>query len=250
MRRSLERVVVRTTIRPELPAVEADPVQIGQVLSNLIENAIRFSPPGSEVHITAARWRSAVQVRVTDQGPGIPEAGPRACLRGVLPAGRGRREGRNRPRSRDRARDRGRARRHDPGGCGPGRGDGRDLRAAHRGAGSADEADSDVARGGVVDMTRVLVIDDEPQILRALRRSLEAQDYEVAHGRGRRGGSRVGRRSDAEPRRAGPRTAGPRRHRGDPEAPIVDRCARHRPVRPRGDAPTRSRPSTPARTTT
>ena len=29
-------------------------------------------------------------------------------------------------------------------------------------------------------MTRVLVIDDEPQILRALRRSLEAQDYEVA----------------------------------------------------------------------
>ncbi len=74
MRRTLERVVVRTTIRPELPAVEADPVQIGQVLSNLIENAIRFSPPGSEIHITAARWRSAVQVRVTDQGPGIPES--------------------------------------------------------------------------------------------------------------------------------------------------------------------------------
>jgi two-component system sensor histidine kinase KdpD len=74
MRRSLERVEVRTTIRPELPAVEADPVQIGQVLSNLIENAIRFSPPGTEVHITAARWRSAIQVRVTDHGPGIPEA--------------------------------------------------------------------------------------------------------------------------------------------------------------------------------
>jgi two-component system sensor histidine kinase KdpD len=74
MGRSLERVVVRTTIRPELPAVEADPVQIGQVLSNLIENAIRFSPPGAEVHISAARWRSAIQVRVTDQGPGIPEA--------------------------------------------------------------------------------------------------------------------------------------------------------------------------------
>ena len=74
MRRSLERVVVRTTIRPELPAVEADPVQIGQVLSNVIENAIRFSPPGSEVHITAARWRSAIQVRVTDHGPGISEA--------------------------------------------------------------------------------------------------------------------------------------------------------------------------------
>jgi two-component system sensor histidine kinase KdpD len=72
MRRSLEAVVVRTTIRPELPPVDADPVQLGQALSNIIENAIRFSPRGSEIHITAARWRSAVQVRVTDQGPGIP----------------------------------------------------------------------------------------------------------------------------------------------------------------------------------
>jgi len=72
MRRSLEGVVVRTTIRPDLPPVEADPVQIGQVLSNVIENAVRFSPKGSEIHITAARWRSAIQVRVTDQGPGIP----------------------------------------------------------------------------------------------------------------------------------------------------------------------------------
>ncbi|HEX6581643.1 MAG TPA: ATP-binding protein [Actinomycetota bacterium] len=72
MRRSLEGLVVRTTIRPELPPVDADPVQIGQVLSNIIENAIRFSPNGSEIQITAARWHSAVQVRITDQGPGIP----------------------------------------------------------------------------------------------------------------------------------------------------------------------------------
>jgi two-component system, OmpR family, sensor histidine kinase KdpD len=71
MRRSLEHVVVRTTIRPDLPPVDADPIQIGQVLTNIIENAIRFSPPGSEIGIAAARWRSAVQVRVTDQGPGI-----------------------------------------------------------------------------------------------------------------------------------------------------------------------------------
>jgi two-component system sensor histidine kinase KdpD len=72
MRRSLEHVTVRTTIRPELPPVDADPIQIGQVLANIIENAIRFSPGGSEIQIAAARWRSAVQVRVTDQGPGIP----------------------------------------------------------------------------------------------------------------------------------------------------------------------------------
>ena len=71
MARRLDRVSVRTTIRPDLPAVEADPVQIGQVLANIIENAARFSPEGSTIEISAARWRSAVQVRVTDQGPGI-----------------------------------------------------------------------------------------------------------------------------------------------------------------------------------
>ena len=72
MTQTLERVSIRTTIRPDLPAVEADPVQIGQVLTNIIENAVRYSPHGSTIEISAARWRSSVQVRVTDQGPGIP----------------------------------------------------------------------------------------------------------------------------------------------------------------------------------
>jgi two-component system sensor histidine kinase KdpD len=73
MRRALSRVVVRTRIREQLPPVDADPVQIQQVLSNLLENAIRFSPPGSEIQISAAHWRGAVQVRVADRGPGIPD---------------------------------------------------------------------------------------------------------------------------------------------------------------------------------
>lgn len=72
MKRSLEGLSVHTTIRPDLPAVVADPVQIGQVLTNILENAARFSPPGSTIEISAARWRSSVQVRITDQGPGIP----------------------------------------------------------------------------------------------------------------------------------------------------------------------------------
>ena len=91
MRRSLEHVVVRTTIRPDLPPVDADPVQIGQVLTNIIENAIRFSPRGSEIQIAAARWRSAVQVRVTRSGPRDPAGRiASACSRssiGTMPAG-------------------------------------------------------------------------------------------------------------------------------------------------------------------
>jgi two-component system sensor histidine kinase KdpD len=71
MARSLEGLTVRTTIRPDLPTVDADPVQVGQVLTNILENATRFSPEGGVIEISAARWRSSVQVRVSDQGPGI-----------------------------------------------------------------------------------------------------------------------------------------------------------------------------------
>ncbi len=54
-----------------LPMFPVDPVLIDQVVSNLLENAVRFSPAGGEVVISVAPWRSAVQVRVADQGPGI-----------------------------------------------------------------------------------------------------------------------------------------------------------------------------------
>jgi two-component system sensor histidine kinase KdpD len=67
---SLRRVRLRTILR-EAPEVPIDPVQIDQVLSNLLENAARFSPPGGEVVVSVAPWRSGVQVRVADQGPGI-----------------------------------------------------------------------------------------------------------------------------------------------------------------------------------
>jgi two-component system sensor histidine kinase KdpD len=64
-------VRVRTILR-DAPEVPADPVQIDQVLSNLLENAVRFSPPDGEVVISVSPWRSGVQVRVADEGPGIP----------------------------------------------------------------------------------------------------------------------------------------------------------------------------------
>ena len=63
-------VRVRTLLR-DTPDVAADPVQIDQVLSNLIENAVRFSAPGGEVVVSTAPWHSGVQIRVVDHGPGI-----------------------------------------------------------------------------------------------------------------------------------------------------------------------------------
>jgi two-component system, OmpR family, sensor histidine kinase KdpD len=72
MKPTLSRVRVRTVVRPDLPEVPIDPVQIDQVLSNLLENAARFSPPGGEILLSAAPWRRSVRIRVADQGPGIP----------------------------------------------------------------------------------------------------------------------------------------------------------------------------------
>lgn len=70
---TLGGIHVRTIFR-DSPDVPVDPVLIDQVLSNLLENALRYSPPHGEVTISVAPWRSGVQVRVADQGPGIAPA--------------------------------------------------------------------------------------------------------------------------------------------------------------------------------
>jgi two-component system sensor histidine kinase KdpD len=63
---------VRTHYRPDLPAVPLDPTQMDQVLTNVLENAARFSPHGSEIQVSASTWQSWLEVRVADHGPGIP----------------------------------------------------------------------------------------------------------------------------------------------------------------------------------
>lgn len=68
----LSSVRVRSLIRPDLPEVMMDPVQVDQVLTNVLENAVAFSPPQGLVQIVAAPWRDGVQVVVSDQGPGVP----------------------------------------------------------------------------------------------------------------------------------------------------------------------------------
>lgn len=72
MRVRLGTVDVRTNLRADLPDVSVDPVQIDQVLTNLLENAASHSPPGGEIVISAAPYRDAIVVRVADRGPGIP----------------------------------------------------------------------------------------------------------------------------------------------------------------------------------
>jgi two-component system sensor histidine kinase KdpD len=74
MRNQLDRVRVELQIPEELPEIAADPMQLDQVLTNLVENAARHSPPSGAVRIHIAREGEAVRVRVSDEGPGIPLA--------------------------------------------------------------------------------------------------------------------------------------------------------------------------------
>jgi two-component system sensor histidine kinase KdpD len=55
-----------------LPPVYADPVFLGQVIANLLDNAASFVPTGGHVRIGARVVDDMVQIRVEDGGPGVP----------------------------------------------------------------------------------------------------------------------------------------------------------------------------------
>jgi two-component system sensor histidine kinase GlrK len=59
---------------PELPPVNMDSERILQVIRNLIGNALKFTPSGGVVRITARMGEDGAAVSVSDTGPGIPES--------------------------------------------------------------------------------------------------------------------------------------------------------------------------------
>jgi two-component system, OmpR family, sensor histidine kinase KdpD len=63
---------VRTEIEPDLPLLSVDPVLLEQSIANLLENAIKHTPVGSELTVAARRVGEAVLLEVADRGPGLP----------------------------------------------------------------------------------------------------------------------------------------------------------------------------------
>lgn len=61
----------------DLPGVTVDPVLASQVLSNLLENAAKYTPAGTLIRITAVSDAPMVRVVVEDEGPGLPPGDPR-----------------------------------------------------------------------------------------------------------------------------------------------------------------------------
>lgn len=79
VRRAVERVKARSTghdfelrLPAGLPSVEADPRRLEQVLRNLLDNAVKYSPEGGLISVSAAAADGMVAIEIEDEGIGIP----------------------------------------------------------------------------------------------------------------------------------------------------------------------------------
>jgi two-component system sensor histidine kinase KdpD len=63
---------VTTRLPPDLPLVAIDDVLVEQLLVNLLDNAVKYTPPESPITIIATATDRAVTVEVADRGPGLP----------------------------------------------------------------------------------------------------------------------------------------------------------------------------------
>jgi signal transduction histidine kinase len=62
---------LRVRASGDLPRPSIDPVRIEQVIRNLVDNAVKFSPPTGTIDITAVVQRGVIVVTVKDEGPGV-----------------------------------------------------------------------------------------------------------------------------------------------------------------------------------
>ncbi len=65
---------VEVVLPEESPGVSVDPHQIQRVLVNLVENAVKYSPPDERIRVQVVASGSEATVRVIDHGPGVPAA--------------------------------------------------------------------------------------------------------------------------------------------------------------------------------
>ena len=239
-------------VDPDLPLVAVDAVLVEQALVNLLENALRHGGHTGRVEVTARREGNHALIEVCDEGPGFPAEEAERIFEKFHRAAAG--PG-SRTRPRDHAGDRHRPRGDDPGR--PARAEGRLLQlhpAARRASCAAstrgERAVTAEARERTASEPLVLVIEDEPQLVRFLRATLPPHGYRMV---------------DVPTAAQGLVEAASR----TPDLVLLDlglpdldgvevvrrirRVERHadRRASPRaGRRRTRSRPSTPARTTT
>jgi two-component system phosphate regulon sensor histidine kinase PhoR len=67
-----KRQHITTSVSTDAARVQADPAKLHDVLRNLVENAVNYSPEAATIELAAARSNGAIRISVSDSGPGIP----------------------------------------------------------------------------------------------------------------------------------------------------------------------------------
>jgi two-component system, NtrC family, sensor histidine kinase KinB len=68
-----KQVTLSAGVNALVPKIHGDPVKLSWALSNLISNALRYTPEGGAVSINSESGANAILLKVSDTGPGIPE---------------------------------------------------------------------------------------------------------------------------------------------------------------------------------
>ncbi|GGJ27639.1 sensor histidine kinase [Deinococcus roseus] len=68
-----QKVQVQMNSSDDTILIPGDPDRLAQVISNLLENAVRYTPPQGQIHVAVERIQQRVTIRVQDTGNGIPE---------------------------------------------------------------------------------------------------------------------------------------------------------------------------------
>ncbi len=72
LRAGERQMILETRMGAGLPPISADAERLGQALTNLIDNALRYTPAGTRITVAAHSAPGGVEVDVVDDGPGIP----------------------------------------------------------------------------------------------------------------------------------------------------------------------------------
>jgi len=69
-----KQITLQVDLQEKLPLVHGDPIRLRQVMANLLENALKYTPPGGRVVLEAHEEDDQIILCISDTGPGIPPA--------------------------------------------------------------------------------------------------------------------------------------------------------------------------------
>ncbi len=76
-----EKKISVTVEQPEPAELSVDAIRLGQAINNLLDNALKYTPPGGQVTLATRNEAAAVVITVADNGPGVPPAERDAIFR-------------------------------------------------------------------------------------------------------------------------------------------------------------------------